>query len=147
MPVESEKAYELAQTFTKLFVFFKPKRFIKDLKPTEMMVLMSVTFISKDGIVVTPSKICDKLGFSKSSLTAILNSLEEKELIERTLSKDDRRMIFINLTAQSKQLLNSYHNDVNNYLTNLADFLGEEDTEKFIELLKKAHTYISENFV
>ena len=44
-----------------------------------MMVIMSIAFLSKEKGVATPSLVCEELGLSKSGLTAILNTLEDKK--------------------------------------------------------------------
>lgn len=143
MPINNEKSYELAQGLTKLFSLMKPKKIMKDVNPTQMMVIMSIAYICKDKGYATPSMISEELGLSKSALTAILNSLEEKNLIERQLSKEDRRMIMLKLTDKSVALHVEYHGKVNSSILNLANYLGEEDTEKFIQLISKANNYLN----
>lgn len=143
MAITQEKAYELAQSMIKLFVFFKPKKFINNVKPIEIMVLKTISIVGKENHAgVTPSKICEELGLSKSALTAILNSLEERKFIDRTLSKDDRRMIFVSLTTEANKLMDTCHSDLQNTFLNLAEYLGEEDTLKFIELISKSQEFL-----
>lgn len=144
MNANSEKAYELAQSMMKMFMFFKPKKFNNDLKPIELMVLKTIAILGKENInEVTPTKICEELGLSKSALTAILNSLEKRCLIERNLAKDDRRMILITSTEKSNEIMSACHSELQNTFFTLAEFLGEEDTLKFIELLNKSQDFIT----
>jgi len=144
MSIESERVYELAHSMMKLFIMLKPKKTVDSLNPIEFMVLRS---ISNEGNVgeadVTPTKICDELGLSKSALTGILNSLEEKNLIIRTLAKDDRRMILLTLTSEATKAMHSCHSYVKSSIHNLAEFLGEEDTENFIKLLNKSREFLA----
>ena len=145
MSVSSEKGYELAQSIMKLFMFFKPKKNLYNIKPIEMMTIKSIAHIGAENTKdVTPKMICNELGLSKSALTAVLNSLEEKNFIERKLSKDDRRMILITLTEKASNFHEQFHLSMQNTLLNLAESLGEEETDKLIELLKKTYTYFSE---
>jgi DNA-binding MarR family transcriptional regulator len=143
MPIYNEKAYELAQVLTKLLCHMKPKKIMSDVNPSQMMVIMAITFNCKEKGYVTPSMISEELGLSKSALTAILNSLEEKKYIERELSKEDRRMIMLKLTEKSVALHEEYHSKVNSSILNLANYLGEEDTEKFIQLITKANNFLN----
>lgn len=46
----------------------------------------------------------DKTLITKGTLTGVLNRLEEKKLLERIRSNDDRRSIFVKLTAAGQQL-------------------------------------------
>ncbi|MCU0433976.1 MAG: MarR family winged helix-turn-helix transcriptional regulator [Bacteroidia bacterium] len=46
------------------------------------------------------SDIAPQLGMEQTSLTRLINSLEEKELIVRETDKDDRRKTLIRLTAK-----------------------------------------------
>ena len=144
MAISQDSAFELAQAMTKLFLLLKPKKNINNIKPIEFMVLKATSIIGKcKDNDVTPSKICEELGLSKSALTAVLNSLEDNGLIERNLSKDDRRMIFVSLTDKALTMMNEYHQSLQNSFKNLAEYLGEEDTAKFIELLNKSQYFIS----
>lgn len=142
MGVSPEKTYNLAQGMTKLVHCFKPKQFMKDIKPIQMMVIMSIKFMSNDNKNVTPTLICEELGLSKSALTATLNSLEEKGLVTRQLSPNDRRMLLLFLTETAMKLMNSFHDNVQISANNLANYLGDEDTDKFIELLAKSNEFL-----
>ena len=127
----------------KLFIFFKPKK-ISDLKPIEFIVLKAIRLNGRDNDnCVTPSKICDELGLSKSALTAILNSLEDKQIIERNLSHNDRRMIILTLTEKGQELINDCHAEIRTPFINLSEYLGEEDTLKLIDLLNKSYEFLS----
>ena len=141
MHTENDKAYELAQSMSKLFCLMKPKKFIKDIKPSQMMVLISIGHANKTKGFATPSMICDELSLSKSALTAILNTLEEKNLIQRKLSSEDRRMLLLTITDEAKKLHDLYHQNVQSSLLSLTSYLGEEDTEKLIELINKANNF------
>ena len=140
--ISSDKAYDLAQGLTKLLSFLKPKKFVKDIKPIQMMVLMSICFLTKENGYAIPSMISEELGLSKSALSAILNSLEQKKLLTRQLSSEDRRMLLLSLTKDAFKLMDTYHENVKISVMQLADYLGEDDTEKFIELLTKANKYL-----
>jgi DNA-binding MarR family transcriptional regulator len=146
---EKKAAYDMAQAMMRFFKIFKPRRFIQNINPTEMMVIMSVFFFNKEGNKsVNPSDISEELGLSKSALTAVLNSLEEKDLIERRLSDNDRRRIVLNLSEKGTALVQAHHQNhhkcMENSFLRLSSHLGKEDSEKFIELLNKAIDFLSD---
>lgn len=145
MHIENDKAYELAQCMSKLFCLMKPKKFINDIKPSQMMVMVSIAHINIAKGYATPSMISDELGLSKSALTAILNTLEEKKLIQQSLSNEDRRMLLLSITSEAEKLLDVYHDNIQSSLLNLTTYLGEEDTEKLIYLIKKANNFFTKD--
>ena len=49
--------------------------------------------------------IANYLSIAPPSLTPLIDHLEERKLIKRTLSRNDRRAIFINLTDKGKEAL------------------------------------------
>lgn len=142
MERKTDYVYELAQALTKLLKLMKPKHCEQQFKPSEIMTVMCILNLSSDGSAVTPSRICEELGFSKSAITAILNSLENSGMIERKVSKDDRRVIIITLTKKIDEIKSLPRNVFQAHLLNVSDNLGEEDTRKLIELLNKLIDHI-----
>lgn len=137
-----DKTYQIAQHFAKVCIFCKPR---KDdvLKPTEIMVLMQVcSNVKSDNEGIIPTEICEELGLSKSSLTALLNSLEDKGFIERELSSEDRRKIIVRATSKAKDFHNQFHKGLNNRFNGISEYLGEEEANKLIELLEKTHRFL-----
>ena len=56
----------------------------------------------------TATGISDSIGgkiLSKVSITAIVDDLESRGLVERTRSKADRRQVFINITQAGREVL------------------------------------------
>lgn len=144
MPEENSKYLELSQSLIRLVKFFKPKPPTGLIKPPEMMVIMTLHFLNRKGNnTVNPSDISDELGFSKSALTAILNSLEEKMLIERSVDEQDRRRIILKPTQGTIDLIEDHVNSVKNSALKLSKSFNKEDTEKLIELINKAIAIIN----
>lgn len=48
------------------------------------------------------SDLGEKLGLSNSTVSGIVDRLESQGLVERIRSKEDRRVVFVNLTAEFK---------------------------------------------
>ncbi len=141
MSPDSDKTYDLSQAIFKLFSYFKPKHSFSDLKPTKIMVLMSIRHLVEENGYAVPSMICDELGLSKSSLTAILNEFEEQNFITREISKEDRRMLLLSLTEKAKAKICEHHSYMKKSISDLIDYLGEEDADKLTELIIKANNY------
>ncbi len=47
----------------------------------------------------TPSVLAEKAGVSRATMTGLIDGLEQVGLVERVFAKDDRRSVFIHLTA------------------------------------------------
>lgn len=124
----------------------RPDRFTKHTRPVEMLVHLCIhNYCRKHGCAVTPSIICGEVGLSKSALTAVLNSLEEQKLIERTPSKEDRRVVLITETEYSHTIGSSHFARMKSTMSEFLDELGEEDAEKFIDMLTRAAEVIQKN--
>jgi len=58
--------------------------------------------------IVEPSALAKELELSPSRLTRILDSLEARALIKRTLSSSDRRSLAVSLTETGKEMVKTY---------------------------------------
>ena len=84
-----------------------------------------------------PSTISDKMGISTARVAVILNRLENKELITRTIDKSDRRRILVELTNKGINVSKTLHNKLREMVVNLLTILGEEDSKEFVRIIKK----------
>ncbi len=88
-----------------------------------------LAFIDKHG-PKKPSELALRLGITKPSVTQIVESLLEKNLIERSYDQSDRRTVYIALSAQGRELYHRLY---------LAEGLWEENLDKMddrsVELL------------
>ncbi len=53
------------------------------------------------------SRFVEKLGLTSSAITGIADGLEKCRLIERVRTGNDRRMVYLQITASGLRLLNS----------------------------------------
>ena len=49
------------------------------------------------------SDLSERLGLSNSTVSGIIDRLEAQGLVERTRSKEDRRVVFVNITPEFKK--------------------------------------------
>ena len=59
----------------------------------------------EDSKTSTPSILAEKAGVSRATMTGLLDGLEQGHLIERLLTKADRRSTFIKLTEAGQAKL------------------------------------------
>lgn len=77
------------------------------------------------------SELNSYLNFTRPNLSQTINKLEDKGYVERVVLKDDRRVTYIRLTENGK----AKYDEIFVRLENIAKILGEEDTDKLIELV------------
>jgi DNA-binding MarR family transcriptional regulator len=87
------------------------------------------------GEPVRAAKLSEMLEVSRPAVTRVLNGLESRGLITRSIDRDDRRSINVELTEAGRKALGSADEEILSMAEKLAARLGDADTEKLIELL------------
>lgn len=108
-----------------------------------------LAYICRSEDPLTPSELAKRLGYSRSRMTRILDSLAAKSYITREHDKSDGRKIIVLATdAGRKYSSESRSEGVGNLAENLS-LLGEADTRDLIRVLEKAYsiTYDREGIV
>jgi DNA-binding MarR family transcriptional regulator len=81
--------------------------------------------------------LSEMLELSRPSITRILNTLEGREFITRNIDTSDRRSVSIVITQQGLAALEQANRALLGISGRLTASLGEEDTDKLIELVDK----------
>ncbi|WP_010272889.1 MarR family winged helix-turn-helix transcriptional regulator [Paenibacillus senegalensis] len=115
-------------------------------KHSEIKVLLCIYREEKEGRpYMRVSQISRKLRVTAPTVTQLLNSLEDRELIERISDETDRRTVLVKLTSQGKAVIEASRREFYRLFSGLAEYLGEEESRQLAELLAKAYQYLSEN--
>ena len=101
-----------------------------------------LSYILKEEQDVTPTNISIKLGITKSRVTAILNSLHEKELVLLKRKSDDRRKIIVSLTEKGEEDIVSKLVLLDNKIVKLIKELGIEKSTPLIGILNDINQII-----
>ena len=72
-----------------------------------------------------------------------VNNLEEKGYVERITDKEDRRVVYLNLTKEGKDILDEVDNEFKNFTQKIVEEMGEEDTDTMIRLFNKLYDIVS----
>ncbi len=78
-----------------------------------------------------------KILLTSGSMTAAVDRLCEKKLIERVQDPLDRRRYFLNLTKSGLKLIRSAYRIHRENLVKLFDCLSDEERTEFVRLLRK----------
>lgn len=87
------------------------------------------------GESVRAAGLSDELGMKRPLVSRILNALEERGLIVRTIDEKNRRSFEITLTEMGAAAYMKAEAAVSGVVHRLHEALGEEDTDTLIELL------------
>ena len=81
-----------------------------------------------------PGEIAGKLNMTTSRIAAVLNSLEKKQQIIRTVDPSDRRRMLVSLTEKGKTTCLERREEAKQHLTRMLMRLSEEDAQTFVRL-------------
>lgn len=99
--------------------------------------LLLLLFNTSTDQPLQPSEIANKLGIRRASVTKQLIWLEEQQLITRTISREDQRMVNVTITGKGYQLLNLVLPHYWQACAGLTEKLTEEETSCLLQLLIK----------
>ena len=86
---------------------------------------------------LTIGNIAKEVNLSQATVTSILDRLEVKEYVQRIRSTQDKRKVFVSLTTDGQQLIDSAPQLLQDKLIkNLCD-LSDEEQQNILEALKK----------
>ena len=136
MQKNKELAFELQNAINQLRRSNGLKRDHSSLKGAERHILFLI-YKLKSAQPVTISEIANKLGVTLSAVTHQINTLEEQDLIKRLPHSDDRRIVLVELTQKGMAQVLKLKKEFADRIQILAEFLGENDTQELVRLVKK----------
>lgn len=86
---------------------------------------------------LTMSEIADVLQLSLSSVTAIIDKLEEKKCVRRDRSEEDRRIVHVVLTGQGKKFYDLVERSHMNLTLDMLAALDPEEQGELLRLFRK----------
>ena len=82
-------------------------------------------------------ELAEKLLVSGGNITYVMDRLEERGLVERVRSEEDRRIVLAQLTPEGRDLVAEVFPDHTAYVRELMDALDPAEEEELRRLLKK----------
>ena len=73
---------------------------------------------------ITPTEICHMLDVSSPRVTTVLNSLEKKGMITRTLDPNDRRSVIVGLTKKAAEYEKMREKEGKAWIASMIDSVG-----------------------
>ena len=125
-------------------IHWKPPH-IKELKPSEFMVLHTVKNAFLDGTEgLMVSEISDLLKVARPTVTQLVNSLQRKGFIEKQADEKDKRVVRISLSEKGKTHAKQGSEEFYKIFDGLADHLGTEKSKELTNLLQDVFNYFQE---
>lgn len=100
----------------------------------EIFVLLLI--LNQNGSIM-PSELSNFMSISTARVTAILNNLENKKMIEREIDKIDRRKIQVKLTKLGENEAKTHQKKVLENIVDIFRFLGEHDSKELVRITSK----------
>ncbi|MCC3355838.1 MarR family winged helix-turn-helix transcriptional regulator [Bacillus sp. REN16] len=92
----------------------------------------TLRYINKVGSC-TSTELADIFEVKKSAITAIINRLFEKGLIDRTRDENDRRLVYLTLSDKGNELFSKTEERVHKLVESI---IGEFSEEEIVQFLK-----------
>ncbi len=99
--------------------------------------------IDKEG---TPStKLGPKMGMEPTSLTRLLKSMEEMDLISREVDKSDKRVVRVHLTQKGKKMRSKSKEVVIKFNEHIRDNIDAKKLQTFFEVIGEINGLLEKN--
>lgn len=90
-----------------------------------------------EGEGMQPSELSEMQGISRNTVSALINSLEEEELIEREIHGTDRRKFLIRLTPKGRRTVRAKLDDEFMLVSHCFDGLTPQERKAFLGYVAK----------
>ena len=105
----------------------------------EMAVLR---LLGREAKPLPAGEISRTLSMTTSRIAAVLGSLEKKDMILRQADKTDKRRVLVTLTQKGDAFCLKRRQEVMEHITEMLQYLGEEDAAHFVRIMKRTHEFI-----
>lgn|SRR5690625_2167064 len=85
----------------------------------------------------TSTEISQTFGVGKSAVTALINRLHEKKLVERIRDQEDRRIVKLSLTESGKTLVAQTEEKLYQVIAERLSHFEQSEIENYIKSLEK----------
>jgi DNA-binding MarR family transcriptional regulator len=137
---EVSKAVAIVQLMKKVMSKIKQEigDHFKEMNLTGPQGILLGTLAHQDEMKV--SELSEKVGLSNSTVSGILDRLENQGLVERIRSKEDRRVVYIKVTDEFRKQSQKHFEEVNRVIEQMMEKATQEELDtilKGMETLKE----------
>ncbi|WP_425449097.1 MarR family winged helix-turn-helix transcriptional regulator [Dethiothermospora halolimnae] len=88
------------------------------------------------------SEISKKIKLVNSTVSGIIDRLEKQDIVRRIRSKEDRRIVYIELSNKGNDIVKKYQHTINNFFNNIFINCSEEEMETILKGLETLRKHI-----
>lgn len=137
MAVENKTTQEIMDIVLKWRSRYSAEK-MGDLTPNEVSALkVIVTHNDKFHTDIKMSELSDHIEATKPATSQLVNRLEEKELIERFMTKEDRRVVYVKLTDKGREYYEINRTRLMDFLDYLMQEMGEGEAKELLRLFNR----------
>jgi len=137
---------ELLDAWIRLSTILKNKRYMVNLSFNEGVICHILYKELKDRnnrIGLSVKSLCEKTNLLKSQVHKIIIGLEEKKMVKRIKSEEDKRVVYVSLNENEIGIYKKEYNMVLKLIDNLVKNLGEEKSKSAAETFTLISDYVS----
>ncbi|WP_427338403.1 MarR family winged helix-turn-helix transcriptional regulator [Caloranaerobacter sp. DY30410] len=82
------------------------------------------------------SEISKKMSLANSTVSGIIDRLEKQEILKRTRSSEDKRIVYIELADKGYEIGKYFYNTINSYFQDVFGKASEEEIEVILNGLQ-----------
>ena len=142
MTTEQQLQEDLLYAWMEMSVFIRGNRILSGLSFNEVMICGMLSRQHPDA-PLTATELGDRTNLLKSQINHILTGMEQRNLIERTRSTTDKRVVYVQLSDEGRRVYASEHTGVMEILKAVYDEFGSEKTRELTSMLKKATAVVN----
>lgn len=79
------------------------------------------------------SELSNRMGLSNSTISGIIDRLEKQGIVSRIRSKKDRRVVYVQITADFQKKAKKYFNQFENNIAEVMNDITQEEIDKIFE--------------
>ncbi|MBS4208722.1 MarR family transcriptional regulator [Bacillus sp. FJAT-50079] len=131
-------------------IFLHGRRSISSLMSEQLMEELSLEQFSLVRMLylqgpIRSSELAEKQLVHKSAISARVEKLVKKGLVERERDEEDRRNVFLTLTKEGRMVYEELEKNINRFVESILHDISEAEMESFLNVYEKIATYI-ENY-
>jgi DNA-binding MarR family transcriptional regulator len=94
---------------------------------------------------LTMTEIANRMGHTTAAATGLVDRLEKLNHVRRVHAKDDRRKIYVQITASGAALVTEVRDDMVKSLLKIMAVLDPEERDMWLRIYEKVITFCQEN--
>ena len=135
---------ELLHAWMEMSVFIRGNRLLTDLSFNEIMICGMLFRQQESGTApLSATELGERTNLLKSQINHILTGMEQRGLIERVRSTEDKRVVYAHLSTEGRTIYLQEHTKVMEIINEVHSALGREKTQELTEMLKPATAIVT----